>query len=77
MNLFTPAEENKIKHLLSSIDYAETQICIEANQQKGRHNWGRSQDARKRVREVLKSVRKQADSMLRLMDRSDAERMKV
>ena len=71
MNLFTPAEENKIKHLLSSIDYAETQICIEANQQKGRHNWERT-DARKRVREVLK-----ADSMLRLMDRSDAERMKV
>ena len=76
MNLFTPAEENKSKHLLSSIDYAETQICIEANQQKGRHNWERT-DARKRVREVLKSVRKQADSMLRLMDRSDAERMKV
>ena len=45
MNLFTPAEENKIKHLLSSIDYAETQICIEANQQKGRHNWERT-DAR-------------------------------
>lgn len=76
MNLFTPTEETKVKHFLSTLDDAETQICILANNQRGRHNWERT-DARKRVREVLKSVRKQADSMLRLMDRSDAERMKV
>ena len=76
MNLFTPDEEVKVKHLLSTLDDAETQICILANNQLGRHNWERT-DARKNVVTLLKSIRKQADSMLRLMDRSDAERMKV
>lgn len=76
MNLFTPTEETKVKHLLSTLDDAETQICILANNQRGRHNWERT-DARQNVVTLLKSIRKQADSMLRLMDRSDAERMKV
>lgn len=76
MNLFTPTEETKVKHFLSTLDDAETQICILANNQRGRHNWERT-DARQNVVTLLKSIRKQADSMLRLMDRSDAERMKV
>lgn len=76
MNLFTPDEEVKVKHLLSTLDDAETQICIEANQQKGRHNWERT-DARKNVVTLLKSIRKQADSLIRHMDKSDKERLNV
>lgn len=76
MNLFTPTEETKVKHLLSTLDDAETQICIEVNQQRGRHNWERT-DGRKRVRDALKSIRKQADSLIRHMDKSDKERLNV
>lgn len=76
MNLFTPTEETKVKHLLSTLDDAETQICILANNQRGRHNWERT-DARKSVVTLLKSIRKQADSFIRHMDKSDKERLNV
>jgi hypothetical protein len=62
--------------LLSTLDDAETQICILANNQRGRHNWERT-DARKNVVTLLKSVRKQADSLIRHMDKSDKERLNV
>lgn len=76
MNLFTPDEETKVKHLLSTLDDAETQICILATNQRGRHNWERT-DARKNVVTLLKSIRKQADSLIRHMDKSDKERLNV
>lgn len=76
MNLFTPTEETKVKHLLSTLDDAEMQICILANNQRGRHNWERT-DARKNVVTILKSIRKQADSLIRHMDKSDKERLNV
>lgn len=76
MNLFTPDEEVKVKHLLSTLDDAETPICILANNQLGRHNWERT-DARKNVVTLLKSIRKQADSLIRHMDKSDKERLNV
>ena len=37
MNLFTPTEETKVKHLLSTLDDAETQICILANLKAGKY----------------------------------------
>ena len=76
MNLFTPKEEQKVKHLLSTIEQTETVICVESNEQLGRHQWERT-DARKRVCAALNAVRRQTESLIRLMDKSDAERLNV
>lgn len=76
MNLFTPKEQGQVAHLLSTIEATETAICIETNKQIGRHSWERT-DARKRVRESLKAVRKQIADLLKTMDKSDKERLQI
>ena len=74
-SLFTPDEMPRVaktpKTLETTID---TVVCADESQHVRNHSWDRL-DNRKRVKQALRAAKQQADSMLRLMERTDLERL--
>lgn len=71
-SLFTPDELPRMaKTLETTIDAI---VCADESQHVRNHSWDRL-DNRKRVKQALRAAKHQADSMLRLMERTDLERL--
>lgn len=74
-SLFTPQEMPRMAKTISTLEATiDTIVCAEESQQLRQHIWDRT-DNRKKVKQALRAAKHQADSMLRLMERTDLERL--
>ena len=74
-SLFTPDEMPRVAKTLKTLETTiDTVVCADESQHVRNHSWDRL-DNRKRVKQALRAAKHQADSMLRLMERTDLERL--
>jgi hypothetical protein len=74
-SLFTPDEMPRVAKTLKTLETTiDTVVCAGKSQHVRNHSWDRL-DNRKRVKQALRAAKHQADSMLRLMERTDLERL--
>lgn len=74
-SLFTPDEMPRVAKTLKTLEMTiDTVVCADESQHVRNHSWDRL-DNRKRVKQALRAAKHQADSMLRLMERTDLERL--
>lgn len=74
-SLFTPDEMPRMAKTLKALETTiDTVVCADESQHVRNHSWDRL-DNRKRVKQALRAAKHQADSMLRLMERTDLERL--
>lgn len=74
-SLFTPDEMPRVAKTLKILETTiDTVVCADESQHVRNHSWDRL-DNRKRVKQALRAAKHQADSMLRLMERTDLERL--
>lgn len=74
-SLFTPDEMPRVAKTLKTLEATiDTVVCADESQHVRNHSWDRL-DNRKRVKQALRAAKHQADSMLRLMERTDLERL--
>lgn len=74
-SLFTPDEMPRVAKTLKTLETTiDTVVCADESQHVRNHSWDRL-DSRKRVKQALRAAKHQADSMLRLMERTDLERL--
>ena len=74
-SLFTPDELPRMAKTLKTLETTiDTVVCADESQHVRNHSWDRL-DNRKRVKQALRAAKHQADSMLRLRERTDLERL--
>lgn len=74
-SLFTPDEMPRVAKTLKTLETTiDTVVCADESQHVRNHSLDRL-DNRKRVKQALRAAKHQADSMLRLMERTDLERL--
>lgn len=74
-SLFTPDELPRMAKTLKTLETTiDTVVCADESQHVRNHSWDRL-DNRKRVKQALRAAKHQVDSMLRLMERTDLERL--
>lgn len=74
-SLFTPDEMPRVAKTLKTLETTiDTVVCADESQHVRNHSWDRL-DNRKRVKQALRAAKHQVDSMLRLMERTDLERL--
>lgn len=74
-SLFTPDEMPRVAKTLKTLETTiDTVVCADESQYVRNHSWDRL-DNRKRVKQALRAAKHQVDSMLRLMERTDLERL--
>jgi hypothetical protein len=74
-SLFTPDEMPRVAKTLKTLETTiDTVVCADESQHVRNYSWDRL-DNRKRVKQALRAAKHQADSMLRLMERTDLERL--
>ena len=74
-SLFTPDEMPRVAKTLKTLEATiDTVVCADESQHVRNHSWDRLDNC-KRVKQALRAAKHQADSMLRLMERTDLERL--
>ena len=74
-SLFTPDELPRMAKTLKTLETTiDAIVCADESQHVRNHSWDRL-DNRKRVKQALRAAKHQADFMLRLMERTDLERL--
>lgn len=74
-SLFTPDEMPRVAKTLKTLETTiDTVVCADESQHVRNHSWDLL-DNRKRVKQALRAAKHQVDSMLRLMERTDLERL--
>lgn len=74
-SLFTPDELPRMAKTLKTLETTiDAIVCADESQHVRNHSWDRL-DNRKRVKQALRAAKHQADSMLRLMECTDLERL--
>lgn len=74
-SLFTPDELPRMAKTLKTLETTiDAIVCADEIQHVRNHVWDRAEN-RKHVKQALRAAKHQADSMLRLMERTDLERL--
>lgn len=74
-SLFTPDELPRVSKTLNTLEATiDAIVCADENQHARKHVWDRLEN-RKVVKQALRAAKRQTDSMLRLMERTDLERL--
>ena len=74
-SLFTPDELPRIAKTLKTLETTiDAIVCAEESQHVRNRVWD-CMENRKHVKQALRAAKKQTDSMLRLMERTDIERL--